>query len=603
MSTVIVDADTELFPGLAFSRGATRATRHFRAGDLLCAEEAVVCVPSSPEQLAALAARSPQPSGFRLTDAQVHAFQEEWESIERLVKQRAPSTPTQGLFSALYLALQPSPVVAALMQLFCPPTEGCLGSTCDLLRDSDQHSPSVIEAAWLNSLLHRLGGADDSSSVGSALRPLVEHSQRLALMRDLLLRLDCNSFQGLGAPLQAAPVVCADANTVAALAPAEMYLSISRLNHSCRPNAFASSIGALPPSSGENAHAPVPHFGGFMQVRACTSIAPGDEVCISYLSSADLLDLSQEQRAHRLMLEKQFICACARCKTGDFSRSLRCRACGYASLSVAPGHLVACARAQCRRFLPPLAEKTSLLEAERALIGRFDVIERICAAGGGGAGASGFDLVLQTEKLLAAAKATLGPQHATVRAAWALLRDAHEGAARWAAAARAGQRVVWASLLTWLDARVWKGSSAGGVAEDVASLLGLLSGPAPDQSSGASSSADAEATEDERLDGALQALFSTQPGVLQGQVSAAATAPPAPSLDWLPVHFQLAVEMERTADAWALCAGTESEKQSHRARAAPLLGAALHIQSMLHGETHVFVAQLQQKLDALAAFL
>jgi hypothetical protein len=135
----------------------------------------------------------------------------------------------------------------------------------------------------------------------------------------------------------------------------------------------------------------------------------------------------------------------------------------------------------------------------------------------------------------------------------------------------------------------------------VASLLGSLSGPAPDQSSGASSSADAEAAEDERLDGALQALlFPTQSGVLQGQVSSAATAPPAPSLDWLPVHFQLAVEMERTADAWALCAGTESEQQSHRARAAPLLGAALHIQNVLHGETHVFVAQLQQKLDALA---
>lgn len=593
---------TELFPGLAFSRGATRATRHFCAGELLCAEEAVVCVPSSPDQLLALAARLPRPIGVRLTDAQVHVFLEEWNSIERTVKQRAPSTPTQGLFSSLYLALQPSRVVAALMELFCPPTEGCLGSTCDLLRDSEHHSPSVIEAAWLNTFLSRLGGEDDVNSVGSSLRSLLQHSQRLALMRGLLLRLDCNSFQGLGAPLQAAPVVCTDANMVTAMAPAEMYLSISRLNHSCRPNAFASSIGSLPPSSGEFAGTPLPHLGGFMQIRACAPIAPGDEVCISYLSSADLLDLSQEERARRLMLEKQFICACARCKAGEFSRSLRCRTCGYASLSVAPGHLVACSRAQCRRCLPPLAEKTSLLEAERALVGRFDVIERICAVGGG-AGASGFDVVLQTEKFLSAAKSTLGPQHATVRAGWALLRDAHEGAARWAAAARAGQRIVWASLLTWLGARVWKKESAGGVAEEVAVLLGSLSAPASDQICGASSSVVlSEATEDELLDRAFQALFPAQPLMCQGEASTAATAPLfLPSFDWLPAHFQLAVEMERTADAWTLRTDSDSEKISNRSRAAPLLSAALHIQSVLHGKAHVFVAQLQQKLDALAA--
>jgi hypothetical protein len=336
-----------------------------------------------------------------------------------------------------------------------------------------------------------------------------------------------------------------------------------------------------------------------MQIRACAPIAPGDEVCISYLSSADLLDLSQAQRAHRLMLEKQFICACSRCKTGDFSRSLRCRACGYASLSVAPGHLVACARAQCRRCLPPLAEKTSLLEAERALIGRLDIIERICGAGSG-AGASGFDVVLQTEKFLSAAKSTLGPQHATVRAGWALLRDVHEGAARWAAAARAGQRIVWASLLTWIGARLWKEECAGGVAEDLASLLCSLSAPAADQISIAAGPL-SEAAEDELLDRAFQALFPAQPLMRQGEASAAATAPFLPSFDWLPAHFQLAVEMERTADAWVLSTGSDSEKISSRARAAPLLSAALHIQSVLHGNAHVFVAQLQQKLDALSA--
>ena len=87
-----------------------------------------------------------------------------------------------------------------------------------------------------------------------------------------------------------------------------LYSTLSRLNHSCRPNVMLTSIT-------KGAEVVIKAF-------AIRTITPGDELCMSYLT-----DLSQERRLRREVLEQSFHfkCCCGRCslESGTFYMSIK----------------------------------------------------------------------------------------------------------------------------------------------------------------------------------------------------------------------------------------------------------------------------------------
>jgi len=85
-----------------------------------------------------------------------------------------------------------------------------------------------------------------------------------------------------------------------------LLLGASHLNHSCLPNALL-GLGK----------------GGAIEVRALRTIAPGDEVSISYIDEEELLGPTFD-RQKALRARWQFKCACERCSRPDVTRAFRC---------------------------------------------------------------------------------------------------------------------------------------------------------------------------------------------------------------------------------------------------------------------------------------
>ncbi|CAE7197827.1 Smyd3 [Symbiodinium natans] len=91
---------------------------------------------------------------------------------------------------------------------------------------------------------------------------------------------------------------------------AGVFLTISRANHSCRPNcAFVLSDDAT------------------CGLVAIQEIKADEEITVSYISESNLL-LPILQRRSALLRPWQFTCACPRCVGVDDTRGLRCSLCG-----------------------------------------------------------------------------------------------------------------------------------------------------------------------------------------------------------------------------------------------------------------------------------
>ena len=85
-----------------------------------------------------------------------------------------------------------------------------------------------------------------------------------------------------------------------------LYLSFSRLNHSCLPNLVCTN-------SNER---------GVMEVRTIRTIAPGEELCVNYIQGYEDF-LTSEQRLARLSREWRFDCVCDLCQDAEESDSRR----------------------------------------------------------------------------------------------------------------------------------------------------------------------------------------------------------------------------------------------------------------------------------------
>jgi hypothetical protein len=120
------------------------------------------------------------------------------------------------------------------------------------------------------------------------------------LLNDILLIWACNSFQG-----------------------GRVYDQISRANHDCNPNAIIQTIpspGSTNPTNNNNMSTTTMNDDG-QRLVAATKIAPGDEICISYLGL--LLYTEREVRKAKLKNTKFFDCQCVRCtKTSSTAGSV-----------------------------------------------------------------------------------------------------------------------------------------------------------------------------------------------------------------------------------------------------------------------------------------
>lgn len=87
-----------------------------------------------------------------------------------------------------------------------------------------------------------------------------------------------------------------------------VYSTLSRINHSCRPNA---AFRVRPD--------------GLAEVVASRPIAAGEEICVSYLPDRNLL-VPASQRA-KLLANWGFKCGCPRCSGFDDTRTMLCPAC------------------------------------------------------------------------------------------------------------------------------------------------------------------------------------------------------------------------------------------------------------------------------------
>lgn len=87
-----------------------------------------------------------------------------------------------------------------------------------------------------------------------------------------------------------------------------IYETISRMNHSCNPNAVIQvSCTSSDGDDGKNHNAQL--------VKAAAAISPGQEISISYLGS--LLYAERTTRREFLQQTKQFVCECTRCTAGE----------------------------------------------------------------------------------------------------------------------------------------------------------------------------------------------------------------------------------------------------------------------------------------------
>lgn len=146
--------------------------------------------------------------------------------------------------------------------------------------------------------------SEDNTSVSSSEKILLEtSSQAIAFLKErlptkykqfdeweaveqIMLVWACNSFEG-----------------------GRIYQGISRVNHSCNPNAIIQAEG------------------GVQRVVAATSIEAGDEITISYLGL--LLYAETSVRKHKLETSKFFECQCQRCQQqeDDVAAKVPCPTC------------------------------------------------------------------------------------------------------------------------------------------------------------------------------------------------------------------------------------------------------------------------------------
>ena len=101
-----------------------------------------------------------------------------------------------------------------------------------------------------------------------------------------------------------------------------IYPEISRVNHSCNPNAIIKVVTKN--DSDDNGEKSTEET---QQVIAVASIGEGEEICISYLGS--LLYTDKDTRNMRLQTTKFFECACERCSNSneDFANQIPCPEC------------------------------------------------------------------------------------------------------------------------------------------------------------------------------------------------------------------------------------------------------------------------------------
>jgi hypothetical protein len=472
-------------------------------------------------------------------------------SLNEIMHKAAPDVPSQSMFSALYMAIQPAYIVDSIMTLYCPDTNGCLNSICDLLVND-----SIISSQWLEQLLSDLKNSsnslDEQSEFGGALLRQSSHAERLNVLRNLLLRLNCNSFEGISD--SAASFGSAARFSISATpesVAAEIFINISRLNHSCRPNAFASHVVELNSVS--------------LQVRACADIKSGEEVCISYLSSSDAVMLTHEQRVQRLMLEKQFICRCVACRTGDHLRTFKCPKCNHESMVVFPDVLLVCLRSQCKH-LASLSQKTQLMTAEKSLAARVSIVERLALSPADADSNTVHALMSETcnrvqQLLTLAQQSSLASSHYLVRSCWTLLRDVYETKNCWSQAAYASERVSDADLMILLGARRWNDANLSVEQFDTKPFAVV----------------DAESC----YSTSMVSLFASKLEMVQ----------------FVPISFEFAVELERAADSWMRIMNNSADI---RHRVDTLLRVALFAQQVLHGTEHEFCAHLHSKLAQLA---
>merc|ERR1712216_226788 len=85
-----------------------------------------------------------------------------------------------------------------------------------------------------------------------------------------------------------------------------VYFLSSFMSHSCCPNA-----SWMRPMRGHP-----DRESGHHDLRASRRIAPGEEICISYLSPEEIV-LPVEQRRQALLTSKLFWCACLRCQVEE----------------------------------------------------------------------------------------------------------------------------------------------------------------------------------------------------------------------------------------------------------------------------------------------
>jgi hypothetical protein len=91
---------------------------------------------------------------------------------------------------------------------------------------------------------------------------------------------------------------------------AALFLFGSKVEHSCCPNVAYSSKTS----------------DGLMEYKVIHPIKAGENVSFSYI--LDVFTSPTHERRQKLLLQKDFVCMCDRCKGPDFSRVAQCHVCG-----------------------------------------------------------------------------------------------------------------------------------------------------------------------------------------------------------------------------------------------------------------------------------
>ena len=194
---------------------------------------------------------------------------------------------------ASYALCTDEDVKAKLLSLYAPtPRMDSQDVSSSSPCDAHDHEAPLRQLAWdIVSFLHMEDTSKSIVAPSTALFKMLEKDRSES--QKVMLLWACNAFAG-----------------------GRIYERTSRINHSCDYNAIVSS-----PSSQADSEAQI--------VRAVCSIAPEEEIHISYLGSWTYAD--KHVRKERLKRDKFFECTCARCQRedieGDIAASIPCIKC------------------------------------------------------------------------------------------------------------------------------------------------------------------------------------------------------------------------------------------------------------------------------------